>query len=92
MAFSIDPDYDTPEQLTKYLSQFDVADESKWHLLTGYDQTFIEQFAANSFKMLVKDDPNNDQVIHGSTFYLVDEKGIHPDFLLQNHLYKFLLT
>lgn len=76
VAFSIDPAYDTPEELTKYLERHSAPDESKWHMLTGYDQTFIEQFAANSFKSLVKADPNSDQVIHANTFYLVDEKGI----------------
>lgn len=76
VAFSIDPAYDTPEELTKYLERHGAPDESKWHMLTGYDQKFIEQFAANSFKSLVKADPNSDQVIHANTFYLVDEKGI----------------
>ena len=76
VAFSVDPDYDTPQQLTEYLSRFDVADESKWHLLTGYDQAFIEQFAVGSFKSLVKAIDGDDQVIHANTFYLVDENGI----------------
>ena len=76
VAFSVDPDYDTPEQLTKYLSLFEVADESKWHMLTGYDQAFIEQFAVGSFKSLVKAIDGDDQVIHANTFYLVDENGI----------------
>ena len=54
VAFSIDPAYDTPERLTEYLQRHGAPDESKWHMLTGYDQKFIEQFAANSFKTLVK--------------------------------------
>lgn len=76
VAFSVDPKNDTPEVLSEYLSRYSVPDESKWHLLTGYDQAFIEQFALNSFKTLVKNIPNDDQVMHGSSFYLVDEKGI----------------
>ncbi|MEK4628385.1 MAG: SCO family protein [Solibacillus sp.] len=76
VAFSIDPDYDTPERLTEYLARHNAPDESKWHFLTGYDQKFIEQFAANSFKSLVKAIEGDDQVMHANTFFLVDEKGI----------------
>lgn len=76
VGFSVDPANDTPEVLSEYLSHFTVTDESKWHLLTGYDQKFIEQFALNSFKSLVKMPQEGDQVMHGSSFYLVDEQGI----------------
>ena len=76
VAFSVDPDYDTPEVLTEYLSRYTVPDESKWHLMTGYDQTYMEQFAAKSFKSLVKAIEGDDQVMHANTFYLVDEQGV----------------
>ena len=76
VAFSIDPAYDTPERLTEYLQRHGAPDESKWHMLTGYDQKFIEQFAAGSFKTLVKSSDKTDQVTHANTFYLVDEEGI----------------
>ncbi|MGE7981652.1 SCO family protein [Solibacillus sp. NPDC093137] len=76
VAFSVDPDYDTPERLTEYLSRHKPVDESKWHMLTGYDQKFIEQFGRNSFKTPVQSIEGNDQVIHADTFFLVDEKGI----------------
>ncbi|MBB5148587.1 MULTISPECIES: SCO family protein [Ureibacillus] len=76
VGFSVDPARDTPEVLSKYLKFFTVPDESKWHLLTGYDQKFIEQFALKSFKTLVKMPEDGDQVIHGSSFYLVDENGV----------------
>jgi len=76
VAFSVDPDVDTPAVLTDYLGMYELADESKWELLTGYDQSFISQLARNSFKAVVQNDPNSDQVIHGSSFYLVDQEGI----------------
>lgn len=76
VAFSVDPEVDSPEVLTEYLSMYELADESKWELLTGYDQAFISQLAKNSFKALVQNDANSDQVIHGSSFYLVDQEGI----------------
>lgn len=76
VAFSVDPEVDTPEVLADYLARFTVPDESKWNLLTGYSQSYIEQFAVKSTKLLVKDDPNSDQVIHGIQFFLVDKDGI----------------
>lgn len=76
VGFSVDPATDTPEVLSEYLSHYTIADESKWNLLTNYDQKWIEQFALNSFKSLVKMPEEGDQVIHGSTFYLVDENGV----------------
>lgn len=76
VAFSVDPEVDTPEKLQEYLGNYDVADESKWQLLTGYKQEEISKFAEKSFKTLVKDDPNTNQVIHGVSFYLVDQNGV----------------
>lgn len=76
VGFSVDPANDTPEVLSGYLSHFTLTDESKWNLVTGYDQKWIEQFALNSFKSLVKMPTEGDQVVHGSSFYLVDENGI----------------
>lgn len=76
VAFSVDPDVDKPEVLADYLSKYNVPDESKWNLLTGYSQKYIEQFAVKSTKIMVKDDPNTDQVIHGNQFFLVDKDGV----------------
>lgn len=76
VAFSVDPEVDTPEVLADYLTRYTVPDESKWNLLTGYSQLYIEQYAVKSTKLLVKDDPNSDQVIHGIQFFLVDKDGI----------------
>lgn len=76
VAFSVDPTTDTQEVLTKYLAPYEVADESKWHLLTGYKQEWIEQYAYNNFKSIVKMPTSGDQVLHANTFYLVDENGV----------------
>ena len=76
VAFSVDPEVDTPEIMAEYLAKFNPADESKWELLTGYDPEYLEQFARDSFKSLVKIDPNSDQVIHGTRYFLVDQNGI----------------
>ncbi len=76
VAFSVDPDVDKPDVLTNYLKAYSVPDVNKWQLVTGYKQEFIEQFARKSFNSLVKKDPNNDQVIHMGSYYLVNAEGI----------------
>ena len=76
VAFSVDPERDSPQVLQDYFSFYEAPDSSKWQFLTGYDQTFIEQFALKSFKTVVKMPKDSDQVIHANTFYLVDEQGI----------------
>lgn len=76
VAFSVDPEVDKPEVLTNYLKTYSVPDASKWQLLTGYDQKYIEQFARKSFNSLVKNNPNSDQVVHMSSYYLVDADGM----------------
>ena len=77
VGFSVDPENDTPEVMNTYLERHTVPDESKWHYVTEYEQSFIEQFAADSFKAFVKKVDGEDQVTHGVRFYLVDEKGIN---------------
>ncbi|MDN7240546.1 SCO family protein [Planococcus sp. N028] len=76
VAFSVDPKEDTPEKMQEYLANFSVPDESKWNLLTGYGQEEIALFAKDNFKTFIKDDPKSDQVIHGTSFYLVDKEGV----------------
>lgn len=76
VAFSVDPEVDKPEVFTNYLKKYTVPDVSKWQLLTGYDQKFIEQFAMKSFNSVVRNDPNSDQVVHMGRYYLVNADGI----------------
>lgn len=74
VSFSIDPTVDSPDVLTEYGKRFH-ADFSNWHFLTGYSQEEIESFAKESFKTLVKKPEGEDQVIHGTDFFLVDQEG-----------------
>lgn len=74
LSFSVDPEADSPEKLKEFGEKFD-ADFSHWHFLTGYTQDEIITFAKESFKTLVQDDPSSDQVVHGTSFYLVDGTG-----------------
>ena len=76
VAFSVDPEVDAPDVLKNYLTTYSVIDDSKWQLLTGYKQQYIEQFARKSFNSIVKNDPNSDQVVHMGSFYLVNADGV----------------
>lgn len=75
VSFSIDPTFDTPEIMQEYLDMYDIQDQSKWVMLTGYTQEKITDFAAKSFKTLVADIPDSDQVMHATYFSLVNQKG-----------------
>ncbi|MGG3470153.1 SCO family protein [Neobacillus pocheonensis] len=74
VSFSVDPTVDTPEKLTNYAKQYG-ADFHNWTFLTGYDQAFIENYARDTFKTLVKKPQEGDQVIHQTYFYLVGPDG-----------------
>ncbi|RFU66062.1 SCO family protein [Peribacillus glennii] len=74
VSFSVDPEEDKPGVMKEYASKFNV-DFSNWHFLTGYGQKEIEQFAMENFKTIVKKPEDEDQVIHGTDFYLLDQEG-----------------
>ncbi|OKO94116.1 SCO family protein [Geobacillus proteiniphilus] len=74
VSFSVDPEVDTPEKLEAYAKQF-TDDLSNWHLLTGYSLAEISELAQKSFKTIVQKPANDDQVIHGTSFYLVGPDG-----------------
>lgn len=74
VSFSVDPEIDTPEVLKEYGGKFDLNFDN-FHFLTGYSQSFIETFALDNFKTLVKKPENEEQVIHQSYFFLVNENG-----------------
>ncbi|WP_251552341.1 SCO family protein [Neobacillus muris] len=74
VSFSVDPAVDTPEILTRYAQQFQ-ADFTNWTFLTGYNQEFIESFARENFKTIVKKPEEGSQVIHQTFVYLVSPDG-----------------
>lgn len=76
LSFSVDPETDTPDVLTEYMSWYDVPESTEWHLMTGYDYDFIRAFAEKNFKTIVAPPPKgSNQVTHGTSFYLIDENG-----------------
>lgn len=81
VSFSVDPEIDTPEVLTEFISDYNANFEN-WHFLTGYSQETIENFARDEFAALVKK-PARGEVIHGTSLYVMDSKGgIIKDFPL----------
>ncbi|MFT4414101.1 SCO family protein [Fredinandcohnia humi] len=74
VSFSVDPEVDTPEMLKEYGEKFE-ADFTNWHLLTGYSQEDIKEFAKDSFAAIAEKPKNQDQVLHVINFYLVDQNG-----------------
>lgn len=74
VGFSVDPEIDDPATLKQYGEQMNV-DFTNFQFFTGYSQQFIEKFAYDNFKTLVKKPENEEQVIHQSYFYLVNQEG-----------------
>jgi len=74
VTFTVDPATDTPQVLKDYLGLFSE-DESNWHLLTGYSQEAIEKMAMNQFQTIVQKPDTSGQFIHGTNFYIIDQKG-----------------
>ncbi|CEG27543.1 cytochrome c oxidase Cu(A) center assembly protein [Bacillus sp. B-jedd] len=74
VSFSVDPEGDTPEALKEYGTKFD-ADLKNWNFLTGYEQEEIEEFAVKYFKTPVAMPKEGDQVVHGTSFFLVGKDG-----------------
>lgn len=74
VSFSVDPENDSPEALKEYGGNVG-ADFTNWHFLTGYEFEDIQQLSQESFKALVEPEPDSDQIMHGTSFYLVNQSG-----------------
>ena len=75
VSFSVDPTVDSPEVLKSYAENYG-ADLSSWDLLTGYSPATIDEFAMANFQSVARKPENEDQVVHGTSFYLVDREGV----------------
>ncbi|WP_078550585.1 SCO family protein [Litchfieldia alkalitelluris] len=74
VSFTVDPEVDNPDTLKSFANNFD-ADFANWHFLTGYSQKEIEDFAKENFATLVRKPADQEQVMHGTSFYVVDQNG-----------------
>ena len=70
VSISVYPEYDTPEVLKEYASQYD-ANTDKWHFLTGKEAT-VKNIIKNGFKI----GDYEDIIFHSEKFALVDKNGM----------------
>ena len=73
VSFSVDPERDTPEVLSKYGERYG-ADQQRWLFLTG-PMDRIYDIAIKGFKITVEAARENNQIIHDTRFILVDAEG-----------------
>lgn len=84
VSFSVDPERDTPEVLSKYAKRYEI-DQSQWRMITGPVQE-IENTVVGGFKIAMgkvprtlDHEPENPaefyDIVHGEKFLIVDSKG-----------------
>lgn len=74
VSFTVDPDFDDPKGLKKYGEAYG-ADFENYHFLTGYSIEDITDFAKTSFKSIVEEIPDSNDIMHSVKFFLVDGDG-----------------
>ncbi len=74
VSFTVDPENDTPEQLTDYAEGYQAKKE-KWYFLRGtYDQ--VQEMAKNTFHLSIEEGTSPvEPIIHSRRFILVDQQG-----------------
>jgi protein SCO1/2 len=75
VSFSVDPDIDTPDVLTKYAKQYG-ADPDRWLFLTGNRESLFK-LSKEGFKLAVDvaGGTELEPITHSSRFALVDRQG-----------------
>lgn len=76
VSFSVDPERDTTEVLTRYAAAYG-ADDRRWHFLTG-DKTEIYQLAEQGFSLAAGH--KGSEILHSPRFVLVKADGNIHDF------------
>ncbi|WP_026675435.1 SCO family protein [Alkalihalobacterium bogoriense] len=74
VSFTVDPEFDSPDILKSY-GENNGAEFDKWMFLSGYTQEEITEFAAEAFLAPVSKLEDSNDMIHATSFYLVDETG-----------------
>ena len=77
VSFSVDPEYDTPEVMTRYAKD-KGADTSRWTFVTGTRKALYD-LSNNGFHLGVDDKPTTasqeEPIVHSNRFILVDGAG-----------------
>jgi protein SCO1/2 len=77
VAFSVDPEHDTPEVLREYRARFD-ADPAIWTHVTGHASE-LERVVVQGFKVSIGEPESTSggiDILHSSHFVLVDQRGL----------------
>ncbi|MEH6592312.1 MAG: FG-GAP-like repeat-containing protein, partial [Halioglobus sp.] len=75
VSISVDPEYDTPEVLSKFIKERNL-ETSQWHFLTGTREA-IWGLSKNGFKLPVADHAKDTEmpILHSEMMVLVDWEG-----------------
>ena len=74
-SFSINPEMDTPKELTNYALRNGI-NHKNWHLLTGKSKDIVYNFSTNGFKLPAGEGgTDHGGLFHSGNFALVDKKG-----------------
>lgn len=76
VSFSVDPERDTTEALTRYAKAYG-ADDRRWHFLTG-DKAHIYQLAEHGFSLAAGH--KGSEILHSPRFVLVKADGNIHDY------------
>ncbi len=76
VSFSVDPERDTTEALTRYAKAYG-ADDRRWHFLTG-DKAHIYQLAEQGFSLAAGH--KGSEILHSPRFVLVKADGNVHDY------------
>ena len=76
VSFSVDPERDTSEVLSRYAKAYG-ADDRRWHFLTG-DKTHIYQLAEKGFSLAAGH--NGTELLHSTRFVLITPDGNIYDY------------
>ena len=76
VSFSVDPERDTPQVLSRYAAAYG-ADDRRWHFLTG-DKAKIYQLAEQGF--FLDAGPKGGEILHSPRFVLVKPDGNIHDY------------
>jgi cytochrome oxidase Cu insertion factor (SCO1/SenC/PrrC family) len=74
VTFSMDPEFDTPDVLSKYAFKSDAS--PRWLFLSG-DKTEMYRVTQKEFQLVVRDDAGtkDEPIIHSTKFILLDAQG-----------------
>jgi protein SCO1 len=74
VSFSVDPEHDTPQVLSRYAGRF-KADPKRWLFLTGHRPEIV-RLVENGFHLGVASASSHaDVILHSPRFVLIDQQG-----------------